>query len=179
MTLPALENVPKFLAAFQKKSKTSIYGYLSTSRDPQFRSLLQMYISFENAAAPLGKAGALSTADRPTQLPSWIRSARAGTAPSWPNLQDYGTSVINWWSSLQPDWRVLEPGRDTRAEGPLDCLCQPGINGLLNVVILAYWWSNGITSPSTDSHNDERYRWFANDVLWVLSKLVEAVQPEM
>ena len=85
--------------------------------------------------------------------------------------------MVDWWSSLQPSWRVLESGNEMREEGSFDCLCQPGINGLLNIVILAYWWGNGLEKFSADSHNEEeRYRWFANDVSWVLSMLVKAVR---
>ena len=163
--------IPKFLAIAQKKSKTSVYSYLSTSPDHHFCSLLQVYIRFESAAAP--RTGSLSTTNRPTQIPCWIRSARTDAPPSWSNLKDYGTSVIKWWSSLQPSWRVLECGTDAREEGPLECLWQPGINGLLNIVILAYWWSNGLKSSTDSCGEEERYRWFTSDVLWVLSKLVE------
>lgn len=177
--LPASTAIPKFLAIIPKKSKTNVYDYLSTSQDPHFRSLLQTYIRFENAAASLDKTGSLSTTKRPDQIPSWIRAARAGTTPSWSNLRDYGTSVIEWWSFLQPDWRVLECGKNMRKEGTLDGLCQPGINGLLNIVILAYWWSNGIRDSSTDSRSEEkRYHWFVNDVSWVLFELVKVVASE-
>ena len=78
---------------------------------------------------------------------------------------------------MQPSWRVLECGQDMRREGILDHLCQPGINGLLNIVILAYWWSNGIANSSTGSHSEEeRYRWFVDDVSWVLLKLTEVAR---
>lgn len=101
--------------------------------------------------------------------------ARVDIVPSWPNLHDYGTSVVDWWLALQPRWRALVPGENARKEGPLDCLCQPGINGLLNVVILAYWWSNGLKGSPVDSRSEgERYRWFVDDVSWVLLKLTEA-----
>ena len=61
--------------------------------------------------------------------------------------------------------------------GTLDCLFQPGINGLLNIVILVYWWSNGLVGSGTDSEAESlRYRWFIADVVWVLSKLLKTIR---
>ena len=164
--------IPQFLAVAQKKNKVSIHSYLLNCQDVHFRKLLQAYIAFENAAATSGRTGSLSTTGRPSHISWWIRCARVDTPPSWTNLRNYGSSVITWWSSLQPSWRELECDNPSREEGSLDCLFQPGINGLLNVVILAYWWSNGLTKSGTDSETESsRYRWFVADVTWVLLEL--------
>ena len=166
--------VPKFLTVVPKKGKTTIHSYLVGYKDPHFRNLLQVYVAFENTAAASGKVGSLSTTGRPPQVSWWIRSARAGTFPSLPNLRDYGSSVISWWSHLQPNWRKLDCAGSNRDNGTFDCLVQPGINGLLNVVILAYWWSDGLAkSEGVGETEGHRYRWFVADVSWVLSKLIE------
>ena len=173
----AITAIPQFLNITQKKNKASIYSYLVSCEDPHFQSLLRAYVAFENAATTSERPGSLSTIKRPSQISCWIRCARVNTAPSWSNIRDYGSSVVTWWSSLQPSWRKLECGTSSREEGSLECLSQPGINGLLNLVILAYWWSNGLTESGADSKIEgPRYRWFVADVTWVLSELLETAQ---
>lgn len=168
--------VPKFLTITPKKSKASIYSYLIRREDPHFQNLLKVYIAFENIAAASGQAGSLSTTGRPPQVSWWIRSARFSTLPPLSDLHDYGSSVISWWSHLQPSWRELDYPRSNRDNGAFGCLVQPGINGLLNIIILAYWWSNGLTEAGGEGDaEDQRYHWFVADVSWVLLKLVETV----
>ena len=169
--------IPSFLTVAPRKNKDSVYSYLANSEDFHFQDLLQVYLDFENAAVTLGIVGLFSTAKRPSQISWWIRSARPSTLPELPDLHGYGLSVVNWWYSLQPGWRALGCGSSSRENGGFDCLLQPGINGLLNVVILAYWWSNALVKSGADSEEEGlKYRWFVGDVLWVLLKLLEAMQ---
>ena len=171
---PAITTIPQFLSITQKKNKTSIYSYLTSCEDSHFQNLLWAYIAFENAATASAQTGSFSTAKRPSQISWWVRCARVNTPPSWSNLRDYGSSVVTWWSSLQPSWRRLECGIPSCEEGPLECLFQPGINGFLNVVILTYWWPNGLAKSGAGSEAEgPRYRWFVGDVTWVLSNLLE------
>ena len=166
--------IPKFLTVTPKKSKTSIHSYLAGCKDSHFQNLLQVYITFENTVTASGQAGSLSTTGRPPQVGWWIRSARVDNPPPLSDLHDYGSSVISWWSHLQPSWRKLDYASSNRDDGVFDCLVQPGINGLLNVVILAYWWSIGLTeSGGGGGAEGQRYRWFVADVYWVFSKLIK------
>ena len=48
-------------------------------------------------------------------------------------------------------------------------LFRPGVNSLLNVVILAHWWAQIL--EERDCTHDETYSWFVSDVTWVLSQL--------
>ena len=57
----------------------------------------------------------------------------------------------------------------SRVAGDWEHLYQPGINGLLNIVILAYWWVRILEERGTPI--DETYTWFVSDVTWVLSRL--------
>ena len=171
--------IPSFLTVAPKKNKESVYNYLASCEDFHFQELLQAYIDFEKAAVTLGVTGSLSTTGRPSQISSWIRSARPSALPQSTNLREYGSSVVAWWYSLQPSWRKLGCGTPSREDGEFDCLLKPGINGLVNVVILAYWWSNFLAKFPTDSEAEgSRYRWFVTDVSWVLSKLLETAQSE-
>ena len=169
--------IPQFITVVPKKNKASIHSYLTSCQDTHFQQLLQAYIAFEDAAATSGRVGSLPTTKRPSHISWWIRCARVDAPPSWSSLHDYGSSVISWWSYLQPSWRKLECGTPSREEGSFDCLFQPGINGFLNVVILAYWWSNGLIESGANSVTESsKYHWFVTDVTWVLSKLFEAAQ---
>ena len=173
---PPAAVVPKFLTVTPKKSKASIHSYLVRCKDSHFQNLLKLYIAFENVAAASEQAGSLSTTCRPSQVGWWIRSARFGTLPSLPNLHNYSSSVISWWSHLQPSWRKLDYAHSNRDDGAFGCLVQPGINGLLNIVILAYWWSSGLAKSEDEGGAEgQRYRWFVADVSWVFSRLVETV----
>ena len=133
---PVPTTIPKFLTSIQKNKK-GVYSYLSTSQDHHLQTLLQAYIHFKNTTTSLKQSNSLSTNKHLNHIALWIWMACTDAPPSWSNFQDYGMSVVKWWISLQPSWRVLEHGKNMREEGSFDCLCQPGINGLLNIVILA------------------------------------------
>ena len=53
--------------------------------------------------------------------------------------------------------------------GDWEHLFRPGVNGLLNVVILAHWWAQILEERGCAG--DETYSWFVSDVAWVLSQL--------
>ena len=53
--------------------------------------------------------------------------------------------------------------------GDWERLYQPGINGLLNIVVLAHWWARIL--KERESPVDDTYSWFVADVTWVLSQL--------
>ena len=78
-----------------------------------------------------------------------------------------------WWIYIQPEWReigiatVSRVGRDSF--GDWERLYQPGNNGLLNVLILAYWWARIL--EEWGSPVDGTYSWFVSDVSWVLTQL--------
>lgn len=169
--------IPKFLTVAPRKNKASIYSYLINRKDPRFQNLLQLYIAFENAVVASEHPGSFSTSGRPTQISWWIRCARVDAPPPLFDLLDYGSSVITWWSSLQPAWRKLKCGTPNRDNGAFNSLAQPGINGLLNIIILAYWWSDGLAEMGTNSDEESiKYQWFVDDASWVISKLLETTK---
>ena len=81
-------------------------------------------------------------------------------------------SIFVWWGSIQPSWRVFERGKVSReVGGEWEILCAPSINGLLNVVILAYWWAKILKEDGPKGGVRTDYEFFAEDVSWVLSNL--------
>ena len=174
-SLDAEPEIPGFLTA-----KSDIYGYLSSANEPGFKALLDGYIAFE-AADHSGHRGNFPTSGRPNCVGWWIDRTRPDRLPPYDSLQSFGKSVIEWWIWIQPDWRRgLKNGRILRDGGRWDRLYQPGINGLLNVVILVYWWAKIFEERSQPV--SEAYRWLVADITWILSQLTrvasEGFSPE-
>lgn len=161
---PELE-IPKFLM------ERNIYGYLSSVEEPAFRDLLNNYLRFELADNSRIR-GALSTTHRPAVVAWWRSRARPSRTPPFNDFESLTKDIIQWWVTLQPRWRKIKPGKTVRNEGDWEDLYQPGLNGLLNVVILAHWWAKILKNRGLAVN--ETYSWFVSDVSWVLSQLTSA-----
>ena len=157
--------IPDFLTA-----KSNVYGYLVTGNEPGFMTLLDNYIAFELADRS-GVRGSLPTTHRPTAVGWWTSRARPDKTPPLDSpKKKFRDWVVEWWISIQPDWRgALKCGETNRADGSWECLYQPGINGLLNVVIVVYWWSKSLEGRAKSG--DAAYHWLVADITWVLSRL--------
>ena len=67
---------------------------------------------------------------------------------------------------------MFERGRVCRDVcGGWDVLAAPRINGLLNVVMLVYWWAKILEKEELKDGMRAEYELFAEDVAWVLSNL--------
>lgn len=161
--------VPKFL----KTGKYKIHNYLVDVDEPRFKNLLSKYIAFELADLS-GIRGALPTDDRPNPVGWWSHRARPPKIPPYDSFSSFTSVIIKWWIGIQPDWRRLKRGKTSRVEGDFMCLYQPGINGLLNVVILVFWWASILKERSEPVGAD--YCWFVSDVTWVLSHLTSVAE---
>lgn len=170
------EDVPSFLRHHGRgKRVVDIFAYLNKVEDPHFRQILFHYIQFEaNAKSRAG--GTLPTAGRPAEIVWWTSRARPSGIPNLlegsKTFKMFTDSVLGWWSSIQPSWRVFRQGEASReVNGSWEGLNASQINGLLNVVILAYWWVSLLDKDKLEDGAREDYKFFANDVAWVLSKL--------
>ena len=169
-------DIPSFLLRHGKKARqVNIFAYLNKVQDPHFRQLLFHYIQFEvNDMSGMG--GTLPTAKRPVEISQWTSRARPATLPDFTKkgrtFQMFVESVFEWWGSIQPTWRVFKRNRVSReVNGGWDALHSPLINGLLNVVILAYWWVQTLDELTPEGSVRADYEFFAEDVAWVFSKL--------
>jgi hypothetical protein len=77
------------------------------------------------------------------------------------------TEWWDWWTAINPKWRVREGELVQAGEGSWDVLRCPGQNGFLNVLICLKWWRGEMETPSA---NWERA---VGDVKWVLERMVE------
>ena len=169
-------SVPTFLLPHGKgKRAVNIFHYLQDVRDPRFQRVLFYYLRFEINCGS-GASGSLPTTNRPVEIGYWSSRARPANLPDYARgkrtFADFANSILTWWTFIQPPWRVLKRGKVSREVlGGWDDLRAPRINGLLNVVILVYWWINILDElkPGGSVHAD--YELFAEDVAWVFSKL--------
>lgn len=169
-------DIPAFLTSHGKGNRrVDIFKYLNEVEDPRFQQVLLHYINFEvndKSAA----SGALPTINRPIEISQWSSRARPAIlldfAKGKRTFQMFVDSVFAWWGSLQPPWRSFERGTISRGvQGDWGVLCAPRINGLLNIVILVYWWARVLEEQQPEGGVRADYEFFADDVAWVISRL--------
>ena len=169
--------IPVFLLSHGKgKREVNIFHYLKDVEDPHFQRVLFNYLHFE-INDKSRTSGSLPTTNRPVEISQWSSRARPATLPDYTKgkrtFVDFINSVLAWWALIQPPWRTFERGKVSRnILGGWDVLYAPRINGLLNVVMLVYWWIKflGEHKPGDRSARAD-YELFAEDVAWVFSKL--------
>ena len=179
---PALSNiidpgtVPAFLRSHTKGNRrVNIFEYLDKLQDPHFRQILFHYIRFE-ANDKSGAGGSLPTGGRPAEISQWSSRARPANLPDYTKgkrtFPMFVDSVFTWWGSLQPQWRSFRRDVVSREiHGGWDILHAPRINGLLNVVVLVFWWAHFLEEQNPEDGIRADYEFFANDVAWVFSHL--------
>ena len=170
------EAVPPFLRDHGTGTRrVDIFAYLKEVQDPRFQQVLTNYLSFEINDRS-GLRGTLPTPNRPPQVGQWIAKARSANLPDYKKggrtFSMFVDTIFTWWSSLQPPWRSFERGIVSRqVQGSWGSLRCPRINGLLSIVILAYWWSRILDEEDPEDGVRADYNFFADDVAWVLSSL--------
>ena len=169
-------SIPPFLLSHGTGKRTvNIFQYLNEAEDARFQQVLSYYIRFE-VNDRSGRAGSLSTTKRPVEISRWTGGARPADIPAYTKgnrtFSDFVGSILAWWSSLQPSWRSFKRGQVSReVRGGWDVLHAPRINGLLNVVVLVYWWGRIIEEHKPEDGIRADYEHFADDVAWVFSNL--------
>lgn len=171
-----MESVPSFLRSHGKgKREVDIFDYLNQVKDPRFQQVLLHYIRFE-ANDKSGTTGTLPTTKRPVEISVWSARARPACLPDFSkgnrSFADFVDSIFVWWGSIQPSWRSFERGKVSReVHGEWDVLYAPRVNGLLNVVILLYWWIRILEEQKPSDGVRAHYEQLADDVAWVFSNL--------
>ena len=168
--------VPSFLHSHGKGNRrVDIFNYLNEVQDPRFRKVVYHYINFEISDNSCMN-GSLPTANRPIEISQWSSRACPATPPDhkkgkW-TFAMFVDSVFTWWRSLQPSWRTFQRGTVSHTvKGDWGVLRAPRINGLLNVVILVYWWARVLEEQEPGGGACADYEFFADDVAWVLLHL--------
>jgi hypothetical protein len=169
--------IPAFLLQHGTGARqVNIFNYLKSFEDPHFQPVLLYYLRLQ-INNQSGSKASLSTTKRPIQIGLWIGRARPACLPDYlhggQTFAAFVDSIFGWWGYIQPSWRVFERGKVTReVGGGWDGLYAPSINGLLNVVVLVYWWARILKEDEPEDGVRADYEFFANDVAWVLSHLL-------
>lgn len=100
----------------------------------------------------------MGTKGRPKILSKWIQTRKYHAIPAIDNVEEYRDGWMEWWNSLQPEWRkATEPGRlplpvSVAMEGDdLASLRKGGPSGLVTVLIGLKWWAG------TEEEDNERW----------------------
>ena len=67
-------------------------------------------------------------------------------------VTDIEKKFVNWWASLQPQWRLLENGKvdSSLTDGDWDDLRKPGLNGLYSVLVALFYWGSQVGKGSAE-----------------------------
>ncbi|KAJ3505719.1 hypothetical protein NLJ89_g7270 [Agrocybe chaxingu] len=59
------------------------------------------------------------------------------------DVKTYEVQFVEWWTSLQPDWRLSDEDKlEKECEGDdWECLRLPGLNGIVSVVAALFFWA--------------------------------------
>ena len=169
-------SIPAFLLHHGKgKHEVNIFGYLDEVTDTHFCQVLFQYLCFKINDRS-GAAGLLPTKGQPVEISQWTARACPAGIPNFMKgrrtFMDFVDSVLRWWSSIQPSWRTFKHSKPSHeVQGGWDVLHAPRINGLLNIVMLVYWWASILEEHKLEDGVCEDYEFFADNVAWVLSNL--------
>jgi hypothetical protein len=137
----------------------------------EWSRLLRIWAQFEDQSAYTSHEK-LRTLHRPKVVKDWIQRARPATwRPVIDNVADLEKSYSVWWASLHPAWRHFEDGslRTDLVDGDWSELKRPGVNGILNVLVVLFYW--GLLAVGD---NKARQRWLlaVEDCSMVLNHLI-------
>ena len=137
----------------------------------EWSRLLRIWAQFENQSAYTSHEN-LGTLHRPKVVKDWIQRARPATwRPPIDNIADLEKNYSMWWASLQPAWRHFEDGslRSDLVDGDWSELRRPGVNGILNVLVVLFYWGLLVVGD-----NEVRQRWLlaVEDCTMVLNHLI-------
>ncbi|KAK6966283.1 hypothetical protein R3P38DRAFT_2591165, partial [Favolaschia claudopus] len=135
---------------------------------------------------PSGRSS-LGTTGRPSQVALWIGAGRGlrggpmreGAGPTIGSVVKFEETWWQWWSALQPAWRVRDgghPGRFSREEyggktrEDWETLRAPGQNGMLSVVAALYWWGVKLVKR-IDGEEKRTWAEAVRDVRWMIEGL--------
>ncbi|KAF9553017.1 hypothetical protein CPC08DRAFT_728206 [Agrocybe pediades] len=104
--------------------------------------LLNVWVKFEAGESYVAQ-GALKAGQRPPCVGDWIGRRRSTVwRPKLGGVADFAVAYMNWWTVLQPSWRVTKQGKIKFAStnGDWDVLRKPGINGLQSIIVALFFW---------------------------------------
>jgi hypothetical protein len=158
--------------------------YASTMLDSElfgdrWAELVTLWKAFEISHQFTGSLR-LATSNRPSCIGQWIQRARSSSyRPAIVNLEQFASNFLNWWTGVQPKWRISTEGSTLRrTRGDLVILRLSGPNGLVSILVALFFWC--VASDANESsktmwmrHGKQEWEDAMEDVLWVFKELVK------
>lgn len=119
----------------------------------KWQGLVNDWVQYEDALG-FATSGRLGSKGHPQAVADWIQRARSETFRPVINASKFKTDFWNWWTGLQPSWRLadepaLGEGQSDDWEG-LDGI--KGTNGLVSVIAALAFWRSGLPTDGTRSN---------------------------
>lgn len=119
----------------------------------------------------------LPTKLRPREISWWMKNNRKlNRYPKILKPADYIISWRQWWSKLQPDWRLEGAAwplsRDIPVGGQVSMFAYSGPNGFFLIILSLSWWGKMAADGLVDA---EELETAVDDVLWVLTQVVGGI----
>jgi len=121
----------------------------------EWMELVNLWVSFE-ARSQYEEVKKLDPTRRPAAVGLWIGRAHSSMwRPIITDVSKYVASFWEWWSVIQPDWR-LEDGQlvHEHVVGDWEALRLPGINRVVSVVVALFYWGLEVLE---DSHGQSHW----------------------
>ncbi|KAJ6458760.1 hypothetical protein C8R45DRAFT_843702, partial [Mycena sanguinolenta] len=104
---------------------------------------------------------------RPKAVSLWVSRGRKGTPEIEGGAAGIDQAWWEWWTFLNPDWRVRGGKLAQEGEGEWEVLkAAPSLNGFLNVLMCLKWWRAMMDMPSLS------WQRALTDVKWALERMV-------
>ena len=138
----------------------------------------------------------LTTEDRPSKISEYFQYAHKPSRGDTVTVPRFGVDVVNWWGSIQPEWR--RSGQDTPQDpSAWSYILSGGSKGLFLVLMCLSWWHRAHTrflqeenarrtespvdgtTPNLDdlpTHDPEWLR-IVRDVEFVMNKAQDCIIP--
>ena len=121
----------------------------------EWMELVNLWVLFE-ARSQYEEVKKLDPTRRPAAVGLWIGRAHSSMwRPIITDVSKYVASFWEWWSVIQPDWR-LEDGQlvHEHVVGDWEALRLPGINRVVSVVVALFYWGLEVLE---DSHGQSHW----------------------
>ncbi|KDR81130.1 hypothetical protein GALMADRAFT_136178 [Galerina marginata CBS 339.88] len=150
----------------------AMFRHEDVGSSERWKAMVDTWATFE-AQSGYTEVSRLKSTKRPTAVAEWIQRARSPTwRPVIKNIDEYGASFVDWWTALQPDWRLSDDKRTILSKhvgGDWAVLSRPGVNGLVSVVAALFYWGCAVQAA-----NEGQEAWLAavEDCLTVYEHLL-------
>ncbi|KAJ7840612.1 hypothetical protein B0H14DRAFT_2360567 [Mycena olivaceomarginata] len=129
----------------------------------EWKDVVGLWWKLEESTGFESSTKTLPTSGRPKEVAMWVRNARKGIPDVLP--QSFSDQWWQWWTRINPEWRVVDGALVKEGDGDWEELRCPGQNGLLNVLACLKWWRNALGRETEDWLDAVR------DVAWALSQM--------